>query len=56
MCSHADDIIAVMSRPWSIGFWGLYHFLSRGNEQRDVFLDDEGRNDFISLMGEISRL
>ncbi len=44
-----------MSRPWRIEFSGaLYHVLSRGNEQGDVFLDDEDRNDFISLMGEIS--
>jgi hypothetical protein len=46
-----------MSRPWRIELRGaLYHILSRGNEQRDVFLDNEDRNDFISLMGEISRL
>jgi len=52
MYSHADNIIAVMSRPWRIESRGaLYHILSRGNEQRDVFLDDEDRNDFISLMG-----
>ena len=36
-----------MSRPWGIEFRGaLYHILSRGNEQRDVFLDDKDRNDF----------
>ena len=53
--SHTGDIAGVMSRPWRIEFRGaLYHVLSRGNEQGDVFLDDDDRNDFISLMGEIS--
>ena len=53
--SHTGDIAGVMSRPWRIEFRGaLYHVLSRGNEQGDVFLDDEDRNDFISLMGKIS--
>jgi len=32
----------------------LYHVVSRGNEQGNVFLVDEERNDFIGLMGEIS--
>ncbi len=53
--SHTSDIDRIMSRPWRIELNGaLYHVLSRGNEQRDLFLDDEDRNDFISLMGEIS--
>jgi len=44
-----------MSRPWRIEFSGaLYHVLSRGNEQGNVFIDDEDRNNFISLLGEIS--
>ena len=44
-----------MSRPWRIEFIGaLYRVLSRGNEQGNFFQDDEDRNDFISLMGEIS--
>jgi len=31
-----------MSRPWKIEFSGaLYHVLSRGNEQGDLFLYDE---------------
>jgi hypothetical protein len=34
-----------MSRPWRIEFSrALYHVLSRGNEQGDLFLDDEDRN------------
>lgn len=44
-----------MSRPWRIEFKGaLYHVLSRGNEQQDIYLDNEDRNSFISLMGEIT--
>ena len=32
-----------MSRPWRIEYEGaLYHVLSRGNEQRDIFYDDNG--------------
>ena len=46
-----------MSSPWRIEFGGaLYHVLSTVDERGDLFLDDEDRNDFISLMGEISRL
>jgi len=37
-----------MSRPWRIEFSGaLYHVLSRGNEQGNVFIDDEDRNNFM---------
>ncbi len=44
-----------MSRPWRIEFEGaLYHVLSRGNEQQDIYLDNEDRNGFITLMGEIT--
>ena len=44
-----------MSRPWRIEFKGaLYHVLSRGNEQKDIFGDDEDRNCFIRIMGEMS--
>ncbi|HUV50550.1 MAG TPA: transposase [Anaerolineae bacterium] len=44
-----------MSRSWRIEFKGaLYHVLSRGNEQQDIFGDDEDRNCFIRIMGEMS--
>ena len=44
-----------MSRPWRIEFQGaLYHVLSRGNEQGDIFIDDKDRNGFINLIGEMS--
>ena len=35
-------IAVFMSRPWRIEFEeALYHIFSRGNEQRDIFLDDD---------------
>jgi hypothetical protein len=35
---HAADIDRFMSRPWRIEFSGtLYHVLSRGNEQGNLF-------------------
>ncbi len=44
-----------MSRPRRIEFeGGLYHVLSRGNEQQDIYLDNEDRISFISLMGEMT--
>ncbi len=44
-----------MSRPWRIEFEGaLYHVLSRGNEQQDIYPDNEDRISFISLMGEMT--
>ncbi|NQU03409.1 MAG: transposase, partial [Syntrophaceae bacterium] len=44
------------SGPWENRVQGtLFHVLSRENEQGDVFLEDKDRNDFISLMGEISK-
>jgi putative transposase len=44
-----------MSRAWRIEFDGaIYHVLSRGNEQRDIFTDDEDRLLFLKLMGEMA--
>lgn len=44
-----------MARPWRIEFEGaLYHVLSRGNEQKDIFWDDEDRESFLNCLGEIS--
>ena len=52
---HAGDTVGAMSRPWRTEFRGaLYHVLSRGNQQGNLFIDDEDRNNFIRLMGEIS--
>ena len=42
-------------RQWRIEFEGaLYHILSRGNEQRDIFLEDDDRNCFLDVLGEMS--
>jgi REP element-mobilizing transposase RayT len=44
-----------MSRAWRIEYEGaLYHLLSRGNEQRDIFEDQKDRNLFLDTIGEFS--
>ena len=44
-----------MGRPWRIEYEGaLYHILSRGNEQKDVFYDDKDRFLFLETIGEMS--
>jgi REP element-mobilizing transposase RayT len=44
-----------MARPWRIEFEGaLYHILSRGNEQQDIFRDNEDRASFMKGMREMS--
>ena len=44
-----------MARPWRIEFEGaLYHVLSRGNEQRDIFWESEDRESFLDCLGEMS--
>lgn len=44
-----------MSRAWRIEFDGaLYHVLSRGNEQREIFTDEEDRLSFMEMLGEIA--
>jgi putative transposase len=44
-----------MARAWRIEFDGaLYHVLSRGNEQRDIFRDDQDRTRFLETVGEMS--
>ncbi len=44
-----------MSRSWRIEFEGAYyHVLSRGNEQREIFKDDEDRELFLELVGEMA--
>jgi len=44
-----------MARPWRIEFEGaLYHVLSRGNEQRDIYRDSEDRLSFMDSLGEMS--
>ncbi|MFH2218936.1 MAG: hypothetical protein ABII68_04670 [Pseudomonadota bacterium] len=44
-----------MARQWRIEYEGaLYHVLSRGNEQRDIFLEDKDRHCFLDVLGEMS--
>ena len=42
-----------MSRPLRLEFPGsLWHVTVRGNERRDIFVDDTDRNRFLDLLGE----
>ena len=44
-----------MGRAWRIEFEGaLYHILSRGNEQKDIFYDDQDCQLFLKTIGEMS--
>jgi REP element-mobilizing transposase RayT len=44
-----------MGRAWRIEFEGaFYHVMSRGNESRDIFIDDNDRYRFLDVVGEIS--
>ena len=40
-----------MGRPLRIEYPGaLYHVTSRGNERRDIFLDDSDRRKFLDIL------
>ena len=44
-----------MSRAWRIEYEGaLYHVLSKGNDQREIFSDDDDRQLFLELLGEMA--
>ncbi len=44
-----------MARPWRIEYEGaLYHVLSRGNQNQDIFLIDEDRRSFLRTLGQMS--
>lgn len=44
-----------MTRPWRIEFEGAYyHILSRGNERRNIFIDNEDRISFLEILGNMS--
>lgn len=44
-----------MGRAWRIEYEGaFYHILSRGNERKDIFLDDKDRRMFLNVIGEMS--
>ena len=44
-----------MARQWRIEYEGaFYHVLSRGNERRNIVLDDEDRHLFLEILGRMS--
>jgi REP element-mobilizing transposase RayT len=44
-----------MGRAWRIEYEGAYyHILSRGNERKDIFFDDDDRRMFLDTIGEMS--
>ncbi len=44
-----------MARSWRIEYAGaLYHVLSRGNQQQDIFLQDDDRRSFLKAIGQMS--
>ena len=44
-----------MGRAWRIEYEGaLYHVLSRGNEQKAIYYDDQDRSSFLAALGEMS--
>ena len=44
-----------MARSWRIEYEGaFYHLLSRGNEKRDIFVDDDDRRMFLDMLGEMA--
>ena len=44
-----------MGRAWRIEYKrALYHVVSRGNEQRDIFYDNTDRQRLLDTIGEMS--
>lgn len=44
-----------MARQWRIEYEGAhYHVLSRGNDRRDIFTDDQDRVSFLEILEEMS--
>ena len=47
--------LSAMSRPWRIEFEGAYyHIVSRGNERRNIFRDNNDRILFLDILGKTS--
>ncbi|MBI4369716.1 MAG: transposase [Elusimicrobia bacterium] len=45
-----------MSRPLRLQFEGaLYHAMSRGNERKPIFRDDQDRNKFLEILGDAQK-
>lgn len=46
-----------MARPLRIEYPGaFYHVMNRGLSRRNIFLEDDGRQSFLDLLGDLSRL
>lgn len=44
-----------MARPWRIEYEGAFcHVLSRWNERRNIFNDDEDLFSFLETLGDLS--
>ena len=44
-----------MGRAWRVEYEGaLYHILSRGNELKDIFYDDQNHLSFLKTISEMS--
>ena len=46
-----------MARPLRIEYPGaFYHVINRGLSRRDIFIEDKGRQSFLDLLSDITRL
>jgi hypothetical protein len=46
--------LPAMTRQWRIEFEGAYyHILSRGNERRNIFHDNDDRISFLEILGKM---
>ena len=46
-----------MARPLRIEYPGAYyHVMNRGQSRRNIFMDDQGRQSFVDLLADITRL
>ncbi len=45
-----------MGRQWRIEFPGaMYHVMTRGNEGKNIFMDDGDRKRFIALLSDMTK-
>jgi hypothetical protein len=46
-----------MARPLRIEYPGaFYHVINRGLSRRNIFMEDKGRQSFLDLLSDITRL
>ena len=46
-----------MARPLRIEYPGAYyHVMNRGQSRRNIFIEDQGRQTFLDLLGDMARL